>query len=79
MRLVCGWLGIAFEEILLRPTYNGGPIGANTSFEAIIPGVVSAEPVRREKMLSAEERRYLESTCGALYERALREAVAPAH
>lgn len=77
MRLICERLGIGFEPALLSPTFNGEPLSANTSFERMEQGAVSAAPIHRDKLLSKEDRRHLQEHCMPLYERALSEIVEP--
>ena len=75
MRLICGRIGIDYEDTLAVPTFNGKPIEANTSFEPITPGSVSSAPTGRESFLSPEERAYVTQTCMPLYERAMHELI----
>ena len=42
MRRLASWLGIDYDERLATPTFNGYPVGPNSSFETSQTGVVSA-------------------------------------
>jgi hypothetical protein len=55
MRYLCGFLGIEFNDIMLRPTFNCLPIRANTSFE-----------LEKEKILESTLYRYKTLTPGDL-------------
>ena len=68
MRGLCLKLDIEFEPTLLRPTFNGRSIVANSSFEVTNPGVMIA-PLSREKMLSEQEQARIGQLCGALYDK----------
>jgi Sulfotransferase family len=67
MRRLCREIAVDFDPILLRPTFNGRPIVANSSFEVGQRGVMIA-PLAREKMLSEQERERIEQLCRPLYE-----------
>jgi Sulfotransferase family len=68
MRALADWLGIRFDDVLLAPTFNGAPIGANSSFPSR-GGSVSDEPAtQRRRLLSEEEERIIGERAGALYE-----------
>jgi len=54
MRLVSEWLGIAYAEILVRPTFNDMPILANSSFQIERHGIL-ADAVGRGRLLSDRE------------------------
>ncbi len=69
MRRVAAWLGIAFVPGLLVPTFNGRPIGANTSF-ADVSTEVSTKPLERARQeLDDDDMRYVTERAGRLYER----------
>lgn len=70
MRHVCERTGLEFEPSLLNPTFNGEPMGANTSFEKVTRGQVSSAPLRRDRHLSPEDRDYLTRHCMPHYEQA---------
>jgi hypothetical protein len=71
MRALAAWLGIEFAPSMLEPTFNGLPIGPNSSF-APVEAPVSAEPLERgRKELSAEDAAYVDEHAAELYERAL--------
>jgi sulfotransferase family protein len=69
MRRLAAWLGIEFRPELLRPTFNGRPIRANTSFSDVDTGVSSKPLGRARDELDAEDVDYIEQHCGALYRR----------
>ena len=75
MRLICERLNIAFEPILLQPTFNGETMVANTSFDRVERGVVSSAPTKRHEHLSESDRSYLEKHCMPLYKQALNDVV----
>ncbi len=68
MRGLCLKLGIEFDAALLRPTFNGRQITANSSFENSNSGVIVA-PLSREKLLSDGELARIEQLCDPLYEK----------
>ena len=71
MRALSAWLGIEFWATMLEPTFNGLPIGPNSSF-APSDAPVSSEPLERgRRELSAEDSAYVDEHAGDLYERAL--------
>lgn len=69
MRMLSDRLGIGFSPILLEPTFNGRPIGANSSFEAASSGVIAA-PIARAETLTDDERDLIGRHCGALHQQA---------
>lgn len=75
MHHICVRTGLNFDPALLTPSFNGEPTGANTSFESLERGRVSSAPLKREKHLTAEHRRFLERHCQKLYEQAMAKAV----
>jgi hypothetical protein len=75
MRLICERLGLAFEPMLLQPTFNGETMVANTSFDRVERGVVSSAPTKRHELLSEADRSYLEQHCMPLYKQALHDMV----
>ncbi len=71
MRALAAWLRIEFGPTMLEPTFNGLPIGPNSSF-APSEAPVSSEPLERgRRELSGEDSAYVEAHAGDLYERAL--------
>ena len=71
MERLADWLEIDFDERLTVPTFNGYPVGPNSSFETNETGVVT-EPVERYKqVLSGEQQALIEDECGELYGEAL--------
>jgi hypothetical protein len=71
MRALAGFLEIDFDPVLTIPTFNGYPVGANSSYEVRSTGVVS-EPVERYKeILSVEQQARILGECRELHEEAL--------
>lgn len=69
MQAIAGELDIAFDPILLTPTFNGRPVRANSSFAVETSGVLS-DTLRRQDTLTGEERALIEQRCRAIYEKA---------
>lgn len=67
MRLLCGELGVAFDPILLSPTFNGNAVRANSSFANERSGMID-DPLRRASDLSDSERAAIEESCVPIYE-----------
>ena len=67
MRAVARELDIAFHPILLKPTFNGWPVRANSSFAVEASGVLN-ETLQRQKTLTADERTLIERRCRAMYD-----------
>ena len=70
MRYLTEFLEIKFENILLEPTFNKYPIGANTSFDAEKEGIINTT-LQRYKTLTREELEYIENTSNELYREVL--------
>ena len=71
MRRLTEFLEIDFDPQVTTPTFNGYPVGANSSYEVRSTGVV-ADPVDRHKeLLSDEQREMVGGQCDELYEQAL--------
>ena len=71
MGRLADWLGIDFDERLAIPTFNGYPVGPNSSYETSRTGVLT-EPVERHKqLLSDDQRELIRSECDELYQQAL--------
>jgi Sulfotransferase family len=71
MRGVAGFLEIDFDPVLTTPTFNGYPVGANSSYEVRSTGVVTDPVERYKEILSAEQRKRIESECDELHKEAL--------
>jgi Sulfotransferase family len=56
MRPLAKFLGIDYDPVLTTPTFNGYPVGANSSYEVRSTGVVS-DPVERYKELLDDKQR----------------------
>lgn len=76
MRHLAGFLGIAFDPILLTPTFNKSPIKANTSFKLETPGIM-ASTLSRYTTLKDAELEIIDTMTSASYRAVLAEAVAP--
>jgi hypothetical protein len=71
MRRLADFLGIDFDPQLAIPTFNGYPVGPNSSYETSHTGVLT-EPVERyKKLLSDEQQELIRSECDELYQQAL--------
>jgi hypothetical protein len=70
MRALARELDIAFDPILVKPTFNREPIRANSSFAIEGSGIIDA-PLQREKTLTVEERMLIEERCLTTYEKAI--------
>jgi N-acylneuraminate cytidylyltransferase len=69
MRRLAAWLEIEFRPELLQPTFNGVPIGANTSF-ADVDTEISTRPLERAREhLAEDDVAYIEERAGDLYRR----------
>jgi hypothetical protein len=67
MRRIAGWTGIEFRPELTRPTFNGRPIRANTSFSDVHTEVSTAPLERARTELSADDVDYIQARAGELY------------
>jgi len=70
MSRIAGRLGIAFDPILLEPTFNGRPIRANSHHEVGGFGVLSDRTSLFRTLLEPETIEAVERAAGDLYERA---------
>lgn len=70
MGAVCDWLGIGFDPILTRPTFQGLDVRANSTFHVPRAGILD-DPARRAAELGGRERRYVERQTDALYREVL--------
>lgn len=73
MRHLAGFLGIAFDRILLTPTFNKSPITANTSFSLEKPGIMTSTLSRRDT-LDRQRQTMFERLTGDAYRKALMSA-----
>jgi Sulfotransferase family len=72
MRCLAERLGLAWHPILSTPTFNGMPIGSNSSFASVVG--IDASAVRRRDSLEPELREHIEAQNLAVYEHFLTEA-----
>jgi hypothetical protein len=67
MRRLADFLGIDFHPTLTTPTFNGYPVGANSSFEVRETGMVTDPVDRHKKLLSPSQRKLVQTECEQLY------------
>jgi hypothetical protein len=71
MRLLSDRLGITYDDLLIQPTFNGAPVGANSSYVLEASQAVSASPLDRHKAaLPKEERRLVRKATTELFQAA---------
>jgi hypothetical protein len=71
MRRLADFLRIDFAPELATPTFNGYPVGANSSYYVRSTGVVTDPVENRRELLSAEQRELISSECEDLHQKAL--------
>jgi hypothetical protein len=71
MRALAEWLEIEYTPHLSRPTFNGFPILANSSFQVRSHGVIK-DPLHRRRELSDEDARYIDQEAAELFSAAKR-------
>jgi hypothetical protein len=71
MRRVCAHVDLDFHESLTRPTFNGLPISANSSFGQEGKGKIVKEVTTRGRGLSEEEIAYIEAETNDIHREAL--------
>ena len=74
MRYLADFLGIAFQDILVVPTFNKLPIKAHTSFKAENYGILNST-LSRYKTLSPAELDTIETMTADIYARVLKEVI----
>jgi hypothetical protein len=72
MRGLAAFLQIEYDPVLAEPTFNGYPVGANSSYKVSTTGVVSDPVERYKELLSDEQRDRILGECRELHEEALR-------
>jgi hypothetical protein len=77
MRALARFLGIDFDPVLTTPTFNGYPVGANSSYEVRSTGVVTDPVERYKEILSTEQRERILGETKELHEEALGFVEAP--
>jgi len=75
MRYLADFLGIAFDGVLLVPTFNKSPIKANTSFKLEKPGIMTST-LSRYTTLGKEELDIIDTVTREPYQAVLDKAVA---
>jgi hypothetical protein len=72
MRRLAAFLGIDFDPRLTIPTFNGYPVGANSSYGVKSETGVVAAPVKRyKKVLSEEQQELIRGECEELHQEVL--------
>jgi hypothetical protein len=74
MRKVADWLGIAFDPILLTPTFNRTPIKANSSFTVSDVGVQAKMRENWRSVFTEAEAAEIDRTARAIYQEVERTA-----
>jgi hypothetical protein len=77
MRRLAGFLEIDFVPELTTPTFNGYPVGANSSYEVRTTGIVTDPVERYKELLSTEQQELIRSECEGLHKQVLRRASKP--
>jgi sulfotransferase family protein len=71
MRRLADLLGIDFDPQLTIPTFNGYPVGPNSSYETSHMGVLTDPVERYKELLSDQQQTLIRSECEDLYHEAL--------
>jgi hypothetical protein len=71
MRRLAEFLGIDFDPQLTVPTFNGYPVGPNSSYETSQTGVLTDPVERYRELLSDEQQQRIRDDCEDLYQEAL--------
>jgi hypothetical protein len=71
MRTLADFLEIEFVEELTSPTFNGYPVGANSSYEVRSTGVVTDPVERYKELLSDEQQKLIRGECEELHTQVL--------
>jgi sulfotransferase family protein len=74
MRSLARFLGIDYDPVLTTPTFNGYPVGANSSYEVRTTGVLTDPLERHKELLSDEQRKRILAECDQLHKQALKVA-----
>jgi hypothetical protein len=74
MQYLSDFLDIEFDKILLKPTFNGSPISANTSFKLEKSKIIEST-LYRYKTLGSEQLKTIDSMTSDLYRTILDKAV----
>jgi len=72
MRALARFLGIDYDPVLATPTFNGYPVGANSSYEVHTTGVLTDPVERHKELLSDEQRKRILGECDELHKQALK-------
>lgn len=73
MRWLAREFGIAYDSALLRPSFNGRPMRANSSFSGDQSGVIQS-PLGRAALLSNDDKGVITARCQELHQQVLRHA-----
>jgi len=71
MRALARFLEIDYDPVVATPTFNGYPVGANSSYEVRSTGVVRDPVERYKEILSDEQRKRILTECDELHKEAL--------
>jgi hypothetical protein len=71
MRALSSFLAIDYDPVLATPTFNGYPVGANSSYEVLGIGVVTDPVERYKKVLTAAQRKRIVRECKELHDEGL--------
>jgi hypothetical protein len=71
MRRLADFLEIDYVPELTTPTFNGYPVGANSSYDVRSTGIVTDPVEQRKELLSDEQRELIRSECEDLHQEAL--------
>lgn len=77
MRGVFQRVGLSFHDIATRPTLNGLPVIANSSFKSKESGKILKEVSHRARQLTAEETAYIKGRTDDFYRQVLAACVTP--
>jgi FkbM family methyltransferase len=70
MQSLAEFLGVDWRPSLLKPTFNGWPMGANSSHSYSTSGLITDPLTRYRSLLSEDELAAISEGCGELYEQA---------
>ena len=74
MRHLAGFLDLEFDPILLNPTFNKIPIGANTSFQ-LEKSTIMDSTLNRHKTLTPDELEIIRSNTNKTYKLVAEKAI----
>ena len=71
-KVLCKWFKIKWTSNLIKPTYNGSKIKADTSFKVKNSGKILKETLNRSQYLSQKEILYIEKKTKKIYLQAIK-------